>query len=148
MEGFCTLRPPLERQERRPAEGKQRLAAEFTRHAFDQPPPPAGERVGEPVAGLGRRRECLPAVAADHAGEHNCAHVGEFADPLALRQRERAARNETGPPEGSEHALNLSAGHADRPARRRQASLDFTRMSALLVYIRTILRPGSAWRKN
>jgi SAM-dependent methyltransferase len=46
------------------------------------------------------------------------------------------------------HLRSAAGGdcYADRPARWR--SLGFTRMSALLVYIRTILRQNSAWRKT
>src|SRR5580693_70852 len=96
MNRFCALRPSLERQEWRPAKGKQRLAAELARQALDQPPAPAVERVAEPVARLRTCRERIPAVAPDHAGEHDCADVREFADPLALLEFKRPARDEAG----------------------------------------------------
>src|ERR1700677_603855 len=100
MNRFCALRPSLERQEWRPAKGKQRLAAELARQGLDQPPAPAVERVAEPVARLGTCREHVPALAPDHPGENDRADVGEFADPLALLEFERPARDEAGSPDG------------------------------------------------
>jgi ClpX C4-type zinc finger len=106
MDRFCSLRPSLERQKRWPAEWEQRSPAEFVRQALDQPPTPAVERIGEAVARLRRRGERIPALAADHAGEHDCAHVGEFADPLALVELARPARNEAGSLDGRKRSLD------------------------------------------
>src|SRR5580704_2389991 len=106
MDRFCSLRPSLERQKRWPAEWEERLAAEFARQALNQAPAPAVERIGEAVARLGRRDEGIPALAADHAGEHDRAHVGEFADPLAVLELERPARNEAGSLDGRKRSLD------------------------------------------
>ena len=79
---------PIAGTARRAARQKETAPSRRVRApGLDQPPAPAVERVGKPVARLGRRGECLPALAPDHAGEHDRANVGEFADPLALRER-------------------------------------------------------------
>ncbi len=111
MDGFGALSPSLERQKGRAAKGEQRLAAEFARQSLDQPPAPAVERIVQSVARLGRCRERVPTLAPDHAGENDCAYAGEFADPLAVRERDCAARNKAGSPDGGEHSLHaLSRG--------------------------------------
>src|SRR5258708_22229030 len=137
MNGFGALRPSLERQEGRAAKGKQRLAAELARQSLDQAPAPAVERVVQPVARLGRFSECVPTRAPGHAGENDCAHAGEFADPFALRERNCAAWNKAGSPDGGEHSLDHKSRHTDGPERRRKGVFGFTRILATLVYIRT-----------
>ena len=148
MYRFGAPRPLLERPERGPAKGKQRLGAEFARQSLDHPPAPAVERIVQTVACFRRCDECAPAVAPGHAGKHDCANVSERADAFVVLELERAARNEAGSFDGGDYSLDVVAFHAGRPAHRRQIVFSSTHTSALLVYIRTILRQRPGWRKN
>ena len=149
MDGFGALRPSLERQEGRPAERKQRLARRVRA--------PAPRSAAGSSGRAGRRARRSPRATRRTRSQPSrptmpastIVRMSASSPTRSLSSSEqRAARNEAGSPDGGEHGLNLGAFHADRPARRRQGVFGFTRMSALLVYIRTILRQTSAWRKN
>src|SRR5208337_1867103 len=91
---------------RRLAERIERDRAKILRQPVDDAAAEPVERMVSPVAGFRAGGESAPAHAPGHADEDDGADLDKRALPLALGERERAARRETGARDGGKNRLD------------------------------------------